>query len=74
MQLPVNLGVDEAAAFVKENQVDYIFLSRYHPRQYSDNVDGLASLNNYLSIGKVVWSGTVDQEGSSVVVCVLIEM
>ena len=74
VQLSVNLGIEEAAAFVKENQVDYIFLSRYHPRQYSDNVDGLASLNNYLSIGKVVWSGTVDQEGSSVVVCVLIEM
>ena len=73
VSIPIKSDTEKIEALLKRSRVDYVFLSRYHPRQYSDKVNGLVSLDNYARLGEIIWSNA--REGASEgVMCVLIRI
>ncbi len=71
--IPIKPDTEKIEVLLKRSRADYVFLSRYHPRQYSDQVNGLVSLDNYARLGEVIWSNA--REGASEeVMCVLIRI
>jgi hypothetical protein len=74
VEIPVTPKKQQMKAYLRKEGVDLIFLSRYHPRQYADQVNGLKSMAFYASLGQVVWptnrcGGIVGE-----VICALIEI
>ena len=74
VEIPITPSKQQTEAYLREEGVDFIFLSRYHPRQYRDQVNGLKSMESYASMGQLVW--LTDRCGGMVgeVICVLIEI
>ena len=73
VSIPIKPDTEKIEALLKRSRVDYVFLSRYHPRQYSDKVNGLIFLDDYARLGEVIWSNA--REGASEgVMCVLIRI
>ena len=71
--IPIKPDMEKIEALLKRSRADYVFLSRYHPRRYSDNVNGLIFLDDYARLGEVIWSSA--REGASEeIMCVLIRI
>ena len=74
VEIPITPSKQQTEAYLREEGIDFIFLSRYHPRQYADQVNGLKSMESYASMGQLVWlthrcGGMVGE-----VICVFIEI
>mgnify|MGYP004101128211 FL=1 len=71
--IPIKPDTEKIEALLKRSRADYVFLSRIHPRQYSDKVNGLIFLDDYARLGEVIWSNA--REGASEeIMCVLIRI
>jgi len=73
-EIPLTPDRHETKAYLRKEGVDFVFLSRYHPRQYADHVNGLKSLDFYASMGQLVQP--TDRCGGMVgeMICVLIKI
>ena len=71
--IPIKPDTEKIEALLKRSRADYVFLSRYHPRRYSDKVNGLIFLDDYARLGEVIWSSA--REGASEeIMCVLVRI
>ena len=73
VSIPIKPDTEKIEALLKRSRTDYVFLSRYHPRQYSDKVNGLIFLDDYARLGEVIWSNARERAGEEVM-CVLIRI